>query len=44
LTVVRLLAGAQAPQYPDLVRGGLSFKKAKTEAVKGKQLGLYHQK
>jgi len=41
LTISDLLSGAQSPQYPDLARGGLSFKKAKTEAEKGKQPGLF---
>jgi hypothetical protein len=41
LTVAGLPSGAQAPQYPDLARGGLSFRKAKTEAKKGKQPGMF---
>ncbi len=41
LTIEGLLSGKQSPQYPDLSRGGLSFKKAKTEAEKGKQPGLF---
>ena len=31
LTVEGLLAGTESPKYPDLAKGGLSFKKAKTE-------------
>jgi site-specific DNA-methyltransferase (adenine-specific) len=44
LTIEGLLSGKQSPQYPDLARGGLSFKKAKTEAEKGKQPGLFENK
>jgi DNA modification methylase len=40
LTIEGLLSGTEGPRYPDLTRGGLSFKKAKVEEKKGKQLGL----
>ena len=40
LTIEGLLSGRERPQYPDLSRGGLSFKKAKVEEKKGSQLGL----
>jgi site-specific DNA-methyltransferase (adenine-specific) len=40
LTIEGLLTGAELPQYPDLARGGLSFKKAKTEKGGGEQPGL----
>lgn len=41
LTVEGLLSGNQSPQYPDLSRGGISFKKPKIEEkVKGDQLEL----
>lgn len=39
LTIAGLLSGSQSPEYPDLSRGGLSFKKPKTEE-KGDQLNL----
>jgi hypothetical protein len=31
LTIDDLLSGKEKPKYPDLARGGLSFKKAKVE-------------
>ena len=37
LTIEGLLSGAESPRYPDLSRGGLSFKKAKVEEKKGVQ-------
>jgi hypothetical protein len=40
LTIEGLLSGKEGPRYPDLSRGGLSFKKAKVEEKKGQQLGL----
>jgi site-specific DNA-methyltransferase (adenine-specific) len=41
LTVEGLLSGRESPSYPDLSRGGLSFKKAKTEKPQGEQKGLF---
>jgi hypothetical protein len=41
LTIEGLLSGKQSPRYPDLAKGGLSFKKAKKEAEKGKQPDLF---
>jgi hypothetical protein len=41
LTIEGLLSGRQSPQYPDLSRGGLSFKKPKTERQKGEQPELF---
>jgi DNA modification methylase len=40
LTLEGLLSGSQSPQYPDLSRGGLSFKKPKTEIGMGDQPDL----
>ena len=40
LTIEGLLSKAEAPQYPDLARGGLSFKKAKTEKGGSEQPSL----
>jgi hypothetical protein len=40
LTIEGLLTGTEQPIYPDLMRGGLTFKKAKRE-VKEKQDGLF---
>lgn len=37
LTVEGLLSGSESARYPDLSRGGLSFKKAKVEEKKGVQ-------
>jgi DNA modification methylase len=37
LTVAGLLSGEETPRYPDLARGGLSFRKAKVEHVSGVQ-------
>lgn len=37
LTLEGLLSGQESPRYPDLSLGGLSFKKAKTEAETGEQ-------
>ncbi len=31
--------GNQAPRYPDLARGGLTFKRAKRETDAGEQVG-----
>jgi site-specific DNA-methyltransferase (adenine-specific) len=39
LTIKGLLDGSEQPRYPDLMRGGLMFKKAKKE-VKEKQIAL----
>ena len=41
LTIEGLLSGKQSPQYPDLSRGGLSFKKAKKEEDQAKQPGFF---
>lgn len=41
LTVERLLSGAEQPLYPDLGRGGLTFKKAKLEKQAIKQEDLF---
>jgi hypothetical protein len=41
LTIEGLLSGAEAPTYPDLSRGALSFKKAKTEKIVGEQQPLF---
>ena len=40
LTIEGLLNGNQAPRYPDLARGGLTFKRAKRETDSGEQAGL----
>jgi len=40
LTIDGLLSGVEKPDYPDLSKGGLSFKKAKTENDEGIQPGL----
>jgi hypothetical protein len=40
LTIEGLLSGAESPKYPDLARGALSFKKAKTEGIEGEQTNL----
>jgi len=40
LTIEGLLSGVESPKYPDLSRGGLSFKKTKTEKTKGQQREL----
>lgn len=40
LTIEGLLSGKEGPRFPDLSRGGLSFKKAKVEEKKGQQLDL----
>lgn len=40
LMIADLLSGKAKPNYPDLSRGGLSFKKAKAEKKKSMQLGL----
>ncbi len=40
LTIQGLLDGSEQAVYPDLMRGGLTFKKAKRE-VKEKQEGLF---
>ncbi len=37
LTIADLLSGKSRPNYPDLTRGGLTFKKAKTEEKKATQ-------
>lgn len=41
LTIEGLLNGAEQPRYPDLMRGGLMFKKSRKE-VKEKQAALPH--
>ncbi len=41
LTIDELMSGKKSPQYPDLARGGLSFKKTKTENKPAKQTGLF---
>lgn len=41
LTIPDLLSGSKTPQYPDLARGGLSFRKTKTENKKGEQPDLF---
>jgi DNA modification methylase len=40
LTIEGLLAGAETPRYPDLARGGLTFKKAKREVSGSRQKGF----
>ncbi len=40
LTIEDLLSGTESPRYPDLARGGLSFKKAPTEQQGGEQKEL----
>ncbi len=37
LTIEGLVAGNEAPRYPDLARGAISFRQAKTEKKRGKQ-------
>jgi hypothetical protein len=37
LTIEDLLSGKEKPNYPDLSRGGLSFKKAKVEQQRAAQ-------
>lgn len=41
LTIEGLLNGTERPNYPDLARGGLSFKKAKAEEGGGDQQTLF---
>ncbi|MBE7555215.1 MAG: site-specific DNA-methyltransferase [Anaerolineales bacterium] len=41
LTIEGLLSGQESPKYPDLSRGGLSFKKAKAEGETGEQGKLF---
>jgi DNA modification methylase len=41
LTIEGLLSGAERPVYPDLARGGLSFKKAQAEEDGGEQKPLF---
>ncbi|GIK38572.1 MAG: hypothetical protein BroJett011_24050 [Chloroflexota bacterium] len=41
LTIEGLLSGQESPKYPDLARGGLSFKKAKAEGELGEQGKLF---
>lgn len=41
ITIQDLLSGSKTPQYPDLARGGLSFRKTKTENKKGEQPDLF---
>jgi DNA modification methylase len=41
LTIPELLSGSKTPQYPDLARGGLSFRKTKTEIDRGNQPDLF---
>jgi hypothetical protein len=38
LTIEDLLSGKEKPKYPDLSRGGLSFKKAKIEEKRADQI------
>jgi hypothetical protein len=40
LSIEGLLSGKETPLYPDLSRGGLTFKKAKTENENMKQPDL----
>jgi DNA modification methylase len=40
LTIEGLLSGKEGPEYPDLSRGGLNFKRAKVEKQQGQQLDL----
>jgi adenine specific DNA methylase Mod len=40
LTIEGLLAGSETPRYPDLSRGGVTFKKAKKEGAGSKQQEL----
>jgi DNA modification methylase len=40
LTISDLVSGNKSPQYPDLARGGLSFKKPKTEEERSNQMPL----
>jgi DNA modification methylase len=40
LTIADLLSGKEKPNYPDLSRGGLSFKKAKVEQQRAEQTKL----
>ena len=41
LTIEGLLAGREQPRYPDLARGGHTFRQAKREGGDGKQAGLF---
>jgi DNA modification methylase len=41
LTIDELLSGRKTPQYPDLARGGLSFRKSQIEINKGDQPELF---
>jgi DNA modification methylase len=41
LTIEELLSGSKSPQYPDLAKGGLSFKKSQIEIDKGNQPELF---
>ena len=41
LTIAGLLSFREAAKYPDLARGGLTFKKAKVEKIKGEQGALF---
>ncbi|HNT77476.1 MAG TPA: site-specific DNA-methyltransferase, partial [Anaerolineae bacterium] len=40
LTIDGLLTGAEAPRYPDLSRGSVTFKKAQVEKPTGEQPSL----
>ena len=40
LTIEGLLNGSESPQYPDLARGGLTFKRAKREKDTSQQQSL----
>ena len=41
LTIEGLLDGREQPRYPDLARGGHTFRQAKREGGNGKQAGLF---
>lgn len=41
LTIEDLLSGNKSPQYPDLARGGLSFRKSQVEIDNSNQPGLF---
>jgi site-specific DNA-methyltransferase (adenine-specific) len=41
LTIEGLLDGSVGPRYPDMARGGLTFKKAKKEKDDKGQMGLF---
>lgn len=41
LTIEGLLAGREQPRFPDLARGGHTFRQAKSETGDGKQDGLF---